>query len=122
MNRLICEADALLKNGGFEYAFCGGQALDLFLGYESRVHGDIDICAFWKDRDRIIRYMQAQGFEVYEMLGGGRAHRITDISAQNNGTESIHCADNSGLTCSIGTIEHRRAQTLNILAMLLDIE
>ena len=46
MNKLVTEAHELLKNGGFEYAFCGGQALDLFLGYESRVHGDIDICAF----------------------------------------------------------------------------
>ena len=73
MNKLIQEANELLKNGGFDYAFCGGQGLDLFLGYESRVHGDIDVCAFWEDRDRIIRYMQAQGFEVYEMLGGGTA-------------------------------------------------
>ena len=91
MNRMISEADALLKNGGFEYAFCGGQALDLFLGYESRVHGDIDICAFWNDRDRIISYMQAQGFEVYEMLGGGRAHHITDISAQARIKKNIFC-------------------------------
>ncbi|MER1993153.1 MAG: hypothetical protein ABS897_03935 [Eubacteriales bacterium] len=91
MNRLICEADAMLKNGGFEYAFCGGQALDLFLGYESRAHGDIDICVFWKDRDRIIRYMQAQEFEVYEMLGGGRAHHITDISAQARIKKNVFC-------------------------------
>ena len=43
MNELIKKADGLLKNGGFEYAFCGGHAVDLFLGYESRVHGDIDV-------------------------------------------------------------------------------
>lgn len=91
MNRLIQEANELLKNGGFEYAFCGGQALDLFLGYESRIHGDIDVCAFWNDRNRIIQYMQVQGFHVYEMLGGGKARRITDISGQLPEKKNIFC-------------------------------
>lgn len=91
MNTLIIEANDLLKNGGFEYAFCGGQAVDLFLGYESRTHGDIDVCAFWKERDRIILYMQSQGFQVYEMLGGGRAHRITDVSKQIYEKRNIFC-------------------------------
>ena len=91
MNRLIREANELLKGGGFEYAFCGGQALDLFLGYESRTHGDIDVCAYWDDRDRIILYMQSQGFEVYEMLGGGRAHHLTDISGLIRIRKNIFC-------------------------------
>ena len=91
MNTLIIEANDLLKDGDFEYAFCGGQAVDLFLGYQSRTHGDIDICAFWNDRDRIISFMQSQGFQVYEMLGGGRAHRITDISNQMYEKRNIFC-------------------------------
>ncbi len=91
MNKLISEADRLLKNGGFEYAFCGGHALDLFLGCESRMHGDIDVCVYWDDRNRIIQYMQSQGFEVYEMLGGGRAHHITDVSCQFRARRNIFC-------------------------------
>lgn len=91
MNRLVTEANELLKNGGFDYAFCGGQALDLFLGYESRVHGDIDVCAYWEDRDRIIRHMQSRGFIVYEMLGGGRGHHITDVSDQIRMKKNIFC-------------------------------
>ena len=55
---LVSQANELLKAGGFEYAVGGGQAIDLFLGYESRTHGDIDIIAFWKDRDMIIQFMQ----------------------------------------------------------------
>ena len=31
------------------------------------------------DRDAVLAYMQSAGFEVYEMLGGGKAHRITDL-------------------------------------------
>ena len=91
MNKLIKEAADLLNAGNFEYQFCAGQAIDLFLGYESRVHGDIDICAYWRDRDEIIRYMQSQGFEVYEMLGGGRAHRITDPAVQMYEKRNIFC-------------------------------
>lgn len=91
MNKLVTESNAFLKQGGFDYAYCGGQAIDLFLGYESRIHGDIDICAYWNERDAIITYMQSQGFEVYEMLGGGRAHKITDISDQAYLKRNIFC-------------------------------
>ena len=56
------------------------------------------------------------------MIGRSNILGITDIPAQNNGTEGVHCADNSGLACCIGTIDHRRAQTLNILTLFLDIE
>lgn len=91
MNKLVTEAHELLKNGGFDYAICGGQALDMFLGYESRTHGDVDICAFRDERDRIIRYMQSLGFDVYEMLGGGKVHRITDLFLQNR-QKNIFCA------------------------------
>lgn len=91
MNKLVREANELLKNGGFNYAFCGGQALDMFLGYESRVHGDIDICVFWEDRDRIIEYMQSKGYKVYEMLGGGRAHPITSTAGLVRLKKNIFC-------------------------------
>ena len=91
INKLIIEANDLLKNGGFDYAFCGGQAIDLFLGYESRVHGDIDVCVYWENRNRIIEYMQSKGFLVYEMLGGGRAHRITAVSDQRMLKKNIFC-------------------------------
>ena len=88
---LVMQADQLLKAGDFEYAIGGGQAIDLFLRYESRVHGDIDVVAFWKDRDKIIQFMQSRGFSVYEMLGGGRVHRITDLSKQMYLKRNICC-------------------------------
>ena len=72
-------------------AFRGGWAIDMFLGYESRIHGDIDVCAYWNERDRIIRFMQSQGFYVYEMPGGGRAHRIVDLSNQMRTKRNIFC-------------------------------
>ncbi len=91
MNPLIPESNHLLSKGNFEYAICGGFAIDLFLGYESRKHGDIDILAYWKDRDKIIDYMKALGFEVYEMLGEGKAHHITDVKFQMRLKRNIFC-------------------------------
>lgn len=81
----------MLRGQAFEYAFCGGWAIDLFLGYESRKHGDIDIHAYWADRDAIILHMQSLGFEAYEMLGGGKAHRITDVNDQRRIKRNIFC-------------------------------
>ncbi|MGI5899912.1 MAG: nucleotidyltransferase domain-containing protein [Christensenellales bacterium] len=91
MDPLIKQANELLQNQPFEYAFCGGFAIDLFLGFESRKHGDIDIHAYWKDRDIIIEYMLSLGFNVCEMLGGGKAHRITDIGKQLLVKRNIFC-------------------------------
>ncbi|WP_167954790.1 nucleotidyltransferase domain-containing protein [Anaerosporobacter faecicola] len=91
MNQLVQEVVELLEEQEFEYAVCGGQAIDLFLGYESRKHGDIDILAYWKDRNNIITYMNSRGFQVYEMLGGGYAHKITDIKEQYLVKRNIFC-------------------------------
>lgn len=91
MNELIKEANKLLNNHSFEYAVCGGFAIDLFLDNESRKHGDIDISAYWKDRNAIIEYMWSKEYEVFEMLGGGKVHRITDINDQMYLKKNIFC-------------------------------
>ncbi|SHO45636.1 nucleotidyltransferase domain-containing protein [Anaerocolumna xylanovorans] len=94
MNKLIEEAVKLLKGQNFEFAICGGFAIDLFLGYESRKHGDIDILAYWNDRNSIILHMQSKGYCVYEMLGGGMAHHITDVNNQQYEKRNIFCSTN----------------------------
>ena len=95
MNCLIEQANNMLYSQSFDYAFCGGLAIDLFLGYETRVHSDIDIHAYWEDRNNIILFMQANGFEVYEMLGGGKAFHITDINNQKCFKRNIFCIKNN---------------------------
>lgn len=42
LNGLIKEANDLLRAGDFDYAFCGGYAIELFLDKEIRKHGDND--------------------------------------------------------------------------------
>ena len=91
MDRLLEEAESLLKTGGFDYAFCGGYAIELFLDMPVRKHGDIDISAFWEERDKIILFMQSKGWSVYELCGGGKAHYITEISCQIKAKRNIFC-------------------------------
>ena len=91
MNYLIISANNLLKQGQFPYAFCGGYAIELFVNNKIRTHGDIDVAAFWEDRDKIILYMQSLDWQVYEMCGNGVAHHITDVKNQLKTKRNIFC-------------------------------
>lgn len=91
MNNLVTETNALLKNGGFEYAVCGGFAIELFLDKSIRKHGDIDISAFWHDRDKIILYMRSLDFDIYEPCGNRICHHITDVSNQVKAKRNLFC-------------------------------
>lgn len=91
MNALIGEAFRLLTGQGFEYAICGGFALELFLNTTIRKHGDIDICAYWKDRSTIVTWMQSQGWKVYEMCGGGVVHHLTGSAVPGEDKRNILC-------------------------------
>ena len=91
MNYLIQKVNALLKGCGFDYAVCGGYAIELFINKEIRSHGDIDLSAFWNERDKIIMFMQSLGWSVYELCGGGKAHHITDVANQIKNKRNIFC-------------------------------
>ncbi len=97
MHTLIIECNNLLKNNGFEYAICGGHALDIYLGKITRPHGDIDLSAYWEDRNKIISLMQTQGWLVYEAMGGGMVHLITDTDDQKFIKLNIFCVKESCL-------------------------
>ncbi len=91
MHPIITATHELLKPGGFDLALCGGFAIELFLNRTVRMHGDVDVSAWWEERDSIILYMQSLGWQVYELCGGGLAHRITDIAQQFRSRRNIFC-------------------------------
>ena len=72
MNHLLRSANDLMKNAQIPWAICGGFALDLFLEKELRIHSDIDICVFEKDREQILEYMLQNNWHVFEFRGGGK--------------------------------------------------
>lgn len=91
MNILINKAAQLVNGIGCDWSFCGGYAIDLFLGRETRPHYDLDISTYWPHRDNIIRHMQETGWTVYEACGGGMVHRIIDLAGQKRLKRNIFC-------------------------------
>lgn len=72
MNDILLSLRELLGGADIRWALCGGFGLDLFLGRETRVHGDLDVSVPEADRGRIERFMRAHGWRVYEFRGQGR--------------------------------------------------
>jgi len=66
MIKLISECNNFIKDCGFTYAFCGGYALELFLGRKLRPHSDIDITVFEEDKINGIKFVLNKGWNVYE--------------------------------------------------------
>jgi len=127
MNNLLLECNELLKNQGFDYAFCGGHALDIYIGKTTRPHGDIDISAYWEDRNKIISFMQSQGWVVYEAMGGGKIHLITDTNDQKLIKLNIFCVkegcsffhaeltENDIYKCEIDHVEQKQLDYIEFL-------
>ena len=65
MHRLIYKAHDLFKNSEFDYCICGGFALNMFVGKEIRKHGDFDMSFFKDDRQKVIKFLQDNGWSVY---------------------------------------------------------
>ena len=80
---LIDQLNDLMRDIRIDYAICGGFAIDLFLGRKTRVHKDLDVSVFWEDRDKVIRHMLDDGWDVYEPCGDsvGRLYKIKDIAS-----------------------------------------
>lgn len=85
MDQLIKTAKDFLSNLQIRWAVCGGYALDLFLDRPIRVHSDIDICVFEKDRDTILRYMLKNNWRVFEFRGQGKLRPLNDTSISDVG-------------------------------------
>jgi len=53
---LISNARIFFGNHSFDWSVCGGGAIDLFLGKQTRIHKDLDIAVYWEDRNSIIAF------------------------------------------------------------------
>lgn len=80
MERILRDLNLLLKNVDFEYAICGGLAIDEFIGHKTRNHSDIDIAVFFEDKTKIFKFMLDLGWDVYEALGNSRVKKITSLT------------------------------------------
>ncbi len=88
---LLYALHGYLRGTGVDCAICGGGAIDLFAGRKTRPHKDVDVSADWADRDRIIRFLLADGWDVYEPCGTEWLHRIRDTGEQMRVKSNIWC-------------------------------
>lgn len=85
MEEILHQAAALLNDADISWAVCGGFALDLFLGRDTRVHGDLDIAVPEENRRTIECFMLAQGWQVYEFRGMGKLRPLDGGSPSEPG-------------------------------------
>ncbi|WP_062105598.1 nucleotidyltransferase domain-containing protein [Bacillus niameyensis] len=71
MENIISSVKTFLDEANFKWAICGGGAIELFIGKTTKTHTDVDIIAFWEDRQKIIHFMIHKGWRVFEACGGG---------------------------------------------------
>ncbi|MGZ4348826.1 MAG: phage tail sheath subtilisin-like domain-containing protein [Gaiellaceae bacterium] len=57
------ETHELLTRSGIDYWLFGGWAVDFHVGSITRPHDDIDIAVWLDDRDRIARWLEAEGWK-----------------------------------------------------------
>jgi len=96
VNQLLIAASDFLSGGNFDYAICGGFALDLFTGKNWRVHSDIDVCVFENDKGAIFQHMKEHHWTIYEFQGRGIVRLVNSVS---------ECTDGRNLMCLKGSCE-----------------
>lgn len=64
------ELTTLMASINVPWAVCGGDAIDLFMGRQTRFHKDIDVAALWDDREKIIQGFLDAHWRVFEPDGG----------------------------------------------------
>lgn len=90
---LLEELKTFMAGSEFQWAVCGGFALDLFLDRNIRKHGDLDICVFENDRETIKRYALDKGWRVYEFRGQGKVRPLDSAMASEAGRNMMCVKD-----------------------------
>ncbi|MCL2619923.1 MAG: hypothetical protein FWD97_03175 [Defluviitaleaceae bacterium] len=65
MDKIILQANELFKDAGFDYAICGGFALDMFAGKQYREHNDFDMSFFDDERHKVLQFLHDKGWGLY---------------------------------------------------------
>lgn len=105
---IILHARAFLADRGFDWYVCGGGAIDVFLGKQTRIHRDLDIAVFWEDRNSIVDFMlSVGGWRVFEACGGGIIHELLD-KQQPFEKRNLFCFTSNENRCTLESIGNDR--------------
>ena len=98
--RITKEFKEFFSQLDIDWAICGGDAIDLFIGEQTREHKDLDIAVFWQDREQIIKYMLDKNWRVFEPEAG-KLREITDISNDYRREDNLWCISRDNNTYNI---------------------
>lgn len=90
MENLYNKINDLMKPLQVEWAICGGDAIDLFVGKDTRLHKDIDIAVFWEDRKVIIQYFLNNEWQIFEP-DHGLLREITSLDNDLRTEDNLWC-------------------------------
>ncbi|HZW48850.1 MAG TPA: hypothetical protein VFF80_01770 [Bacillota bacterium] len=130
LTALISRVSKLLADLPLHYAVCGDYAIDLFLNRRIRVRYDLDISVWHKDRNALIRCMQAKGWTVYEACGNDLVHLISKVEEQKLLKRNLFCIypgnsffkikPTEELGMFVCEIEYQEQMELNFIEFLFD--
>ena len=84
------ELKRLMESIGVRWAVCGGDAIDLFVGKQTRLHKDIDVAVLWDDREQIIQGFLDMKWRVFEP-DGGLLREIRSLSEDLRTEDNLWC-------------------------------
>jgi hypothetical protein len=71
VNQILCNVTALFATLPCPWCFCGGWAIDLFLGRQTRPHKDVDVAVLRRDQLLCRSHLQGQGWHLEVAADGG---------------------------------------------------
>lgn len=87
---MLDELKNIMDSIGVKWAVCGGDAIDLFVGQQTRAHKDIDVAVFWEDREQIISAFLQEGWRVFEP-DRGLLREITSLKEDLRTEDNLWC-------------------------------
>lgn len=87
---MLNELRQIMDSVGIRWAVCGGDAIDLFVGRQTRLHKDIDVAVFWEDREHIISEFLRRGWRIFEP-DHGLLREITTLEEDLRTEDNLWC-------------------------------
>jgi hypothetical protein len=104
---LLYELQVFLKDLNFEWLVCGGHAIDLFVGRETRGHKDLDIALFQEQRALAVKYLLEKGWRVFEP-DSGALYEITHLNADKQLKSNLWCMTRNNTNYKLSSLGSNR--------------
>ncbi len=91
---MIRELNDYLAKADIDWAICGGDAIDMFVGKQTRDHKDIDVAVFWDEREQLLTYLLQGNWRIFEPENG-LLREVTNLQNDYRKKDNLWCILNS---------------------------